>query len=383
MSDRPVIPTRDPRLEFLRGALMLLLLNSTLMGLPAIGWTLLPPGGVWMALSRLRLLDGLFVLCLAVVAGSVFGQTARTQGLARCAGALWQRAWNFYLGFAGLAFAVLLLRQVPGIETQALTQWIDPVSGLAGSIYPNPADRISYQLFEVMFLRSGPGQLQLLALCAVLLVFAPLLAWALQRDHEKAALATSVALVGAAIFHDAGSSAAGLSWLGAQFEQRYALVAWQLLFTFGFAFGWHRVRWFAWAARNRRLVLPGALAWLFAATLAWIVLADGMPGGEMAVARVRPGFEAALLLGIGMPLLIASHVLVTLAWKPLRCTVGLFLLPLGQQPLAVFVLHGLWLLLFLQLPPLQPAAAAAALAMSWLVTWLIVRSRAALRWLPH
>jgi hypothetical protein len=59
------------------------------------------------------------------------------------------------------------------------------------------------------------------------------------------------------------------------------------------------------------------------------------------------------------------------------------LLPLGQQALAVFVLHGLWLLLFLQLPPLAPAEAAAALATSWLVTWAIVRWRPALRWLPH
>jgi hypothetical protein len=49
----------------------------------------------------------------------------------------------------------------------------------------------------------------------------------------------------------------------------------------------------------------------------------------------------------------------------------------------VFVLHGLWLLLFLQLPPLQPPAAAAALSVSWFVTWLIVRSRTVLRWLPH
>jgi hypothetical protein len=382
LSDPAVIPTREPRLEFLRGALLLLLLSSTLISLPAIGWTLLPPGDFWAALSRLRLLDGLFVLCLALVAGSVFGQTARTQGLARCSGALWQRAWNFYLGFVGLAFAVLLLRQVPGIETQALTQWLDPTSGLVGSIYPSPAERISYQLFQVMFLRAGPGQLQLLALCAALLVFAPLLAWALQREHEKAALATSITLVGAAIFHNAGSSAAGLSWLGAQFEQRYALVAWQLLFTFGFAFGWHRARWVAWAARNHRLLLAGVLACLCAAMLAWIALALCLQCGAMAV-PLWPGLEAVLILCMGAPLLMACHLLVTRAWKPLRRLVGFILLPLGQQPLAVFVLHGLWLIVFLQLPPLQPQAAAAALAVSWLVTGLIVRSRTALRWLPH
>jgi hypothetical protein len=377
-----VIPTRDPCLELLRGALMLPLLTASLMGLPAIGWTLLPPEGAWTVLSRLRLLDGLFVLCLAVVAGSVFGQTARTHGLARCSGALWQRALNFYLGFVGVALVVLLLRQVPGIETQALTQWIDPTSGMVGSIYPSPAERISYQLFEVIFLRSGPGQLQLLALCAVLLMFSPLLSWVLQRRHEKAALATSIALVGVAIFHTAGSSAAGLSWLGAQFEQRYALVAWQLLFTFGFAFGWHRERWLAWAARQRRLLLPGALAWLTATMLACVILADCIPSDAMA-AQLRPGFEVVLVLCIGVPLLISCHVLVTRAWKPLCRTVGFVLLPLGQQPLAVFVLHGLWLLLFLQLPPLQPQAAAAALAVSWFFTWLIVRSRTALHWLPH
>jgi hypothetical protein len=382
VSDHPVIPTRDPRLELLRGALLVLQLSPGLMELPAIGWTVVLPAGAWTALSRLRLLDGLFVLCLAVVAGSVFGRTARTQGLARCAGALWQRALNFYLGFAGLALVVLLLQQVAGIKTQALTRWTDPASGLVGSIYPGAAERMPYQLFEVIFLRAGPGQLQLLALCAALLAFAPLLAWALQRNHEKAVLASSVALVGSAIFYNAGSSATGLSWLGAQFEQRYALLAWQLLFTFGFTFGWHRAQWVAWAARNHWTRLAGALACLCATMLSWIALAYCIQGGAIA-APLSAGLEAVLLLCMGGPLLMACYYLVAWAWKPLRRLLGFILLPLGQQPLAVFVLHGLWLMVFLQLPTLQPQTAAAALAVSWLITGLIVRSRTALRWLPH
>jgi hypothetical protein len=118
--------------------------------------------------------------------------------------------------------------------------------------------------------------------------------------------------------------------LGLQFEQRYALALWQCPFVVGFVVGWLRPVW-----------LPRAL-----------------------------GHPAARLLGRRV-------------WQPVRRVLGPALLPLGQQALAVFFMHGLWLLAFLQLPPLAPAGAAAALAMSWLITWALVRWHSVLRWLPH
>jgi hypothetical protein len=317
------VATRDPLVEFLRGGLMAVLLSPAMLSLPALR-SLAMPG--WTALLDLRLLDALFVFGLAVVAGAVFGQTARCQGLARCAGALLRRSATYYLAFVGVAAVVLLARLLPGVDTRPLTQWADPVTGLIGSTYPGPAERVSYQLFELIFLRAGPGQMQLLALSAVLLAAAPLLAWAMCRGRTAAALGVSAALA----LLGALGGLPDRPWLGLQFEQRYALWLWQLPFAVGFVVGWLRPVW-----------MPRAL-----------------------------GHPAAQLLGQRV-------------WQPLRRGLGPALLPLGQQALAVFVLHGLWLLLFLQLPPLAPAGAAAALATSWLITWAIVGLRPVLRWLPH
>jgi hypothetical protein len=317
------IATRDPRIEFLRGGLLAVLLSLALLGLPALH-SLAGPG--LSALLELRLLDALFVFGLAVVAGSVFGQTARCHGLARCAGGLLRRSAMYYLAFVCIAAVVLLARLLPGVDTQALTQWADPATGLIGSTYPGTAERVSYQLFELLFLRAGPGQMQLLALCAVLLAAAPLLAWALYRGRSRAALGFSaaLALLGTLVCQP------GHVWLGLQFEQRYALLLWQCPFAAGFVVGWLRPVW-----------LPPAL-----------------------------GHPAARLLGRRV-------------WQPLRRGLGPALLPLGQQALAVFFLHGLLLLLFLQLPALAPAGATAALLTSWLITWALVRWRPVLRWLPH
>jgi hypothetical protein len=318
-----VVATRDPRVEFLRGCLLAVLLSLTLIGLPALHSL---TGSGFTAVLQLRVFDALFLFGLALVAGSVFGQTARHHGLARCAGGLLRRAATYYLAFVGVAALVLLARLIPGVDTQALTHWIDPATGLVGSTYPGPAERVSYQLFELMFLRCGPGQMQLLALCVVLLAAAPMLAWALHAGHTRAALALSAALA----LQGALGGLPEQAWLGLQFEQRYSLALWQGPFAAGFVVGWLRPIWLAWLLSH--------------------------PAARSLGKRV---------------------------WQPLRCCLGPALLPLGQQALAVFVLHGLWLLLFLQLPPLAPAEAAAALATSWLVTWAIVRWHPALRWLPH
>jgi hypothetical protein len=227
-----------------------------------------------------------------------------------------------------------------------------------------------------MFLRAGPEQLQLLALCVLLLALAPLPAWALLNGHLRATLLTSGALAALAWF-DAQARATAPVWLGLSFEAHYNLSLWQLPFVAAFALGWQRPHWQPWAQQRRGLLLLGTTATLLAEACALALVGPPPPGVPPA------GADVALLLACGLPLLAALHALLGFAWLPLRRSVGRLLLPIGQEPLAVFVLHGLWLLLFLQLPPLPPLAAAAALAASWLFTWAIVRSRAGLRWIPH
>jgi hypothetical protein len=374
--------TRDPHLEFMRGALVALLLSSVLVSLPAlrsIDWAA-PADTPWAALARLRPLDGLFILSLAVVAGSVFGQTARVHGLARCSGALLRRAGTYYLAFVAIAALVAAARWLPTVETLALTQRTDVLTGLVGSTYPNLDDRISYQLFELIFLRAGPDQLQLLALCVVLLALAPLLAWPLLRGHVAGTLAASAALAALALY-EAHADSSAPAWLGLPFEQRYSLAHWQLVFAVAFTLGWLRPRWLPWARQHRVMLLLGATGWLLAAVALW--LAATPAPGQTGARPVPVGADVALALALGLPLLVAGHALLGLAWAPLRRSFGHLLLPLGQEPLAVFVLHGAWLLVFLQFPPLPPVAAIAALATSWFATWALVHSRSALRWLPH
>jgi OpgC protein len=368
---RELAATRDPRLELLRGALLPCLLCPALLALPSL-----------QSLRALRseslatlvpLSEGLFVLMLAVVAGAVFRSTALAHGLPRCVGALLRRAATWYVAVTGMTLVVALLRHAPWLDTDALTHWTDPATGATGSTYPGAGEPGAHQMFELLFLQAGPPQSQLPALCAALLALAPLAAWALLRRRTAWALLASL-LVAALALLASGDATQRQPLLGLQFERSHPLALWQLLFVVGFAAGWHRDAYRRRVAKHaeHRVLLASAL-FTVAGAAAWhaAALTPGAP------------FTVALALCVGAPAVLAAHATLSLFWKPLHMALGPLLLPLGRAPLAVWTLHGAWLLVFAQIPPLSTAAALVGLAASWLATWALVRSEDSLRWLPH
>jgi OpgC protein len=376
--------TRDPRIEMIRGALVLWLWVATFWALPMSqalrqGLSGLPGlaglAGLEMT-DAPRWLDGFWVMGLAVVAGSVFGATGRAHGLAHCAGALWRRARTCYAACLAITVAVGLMRWVPGLELAAVTQWIDPTTGLPAVTYPGAGERLSYQLFEWLTLRAGPAPATLLALCTVLLALAPLLAWGLLKGATGSVLAASLMLALATTLHPAGATNAGLSIGGLLFEQRYALLAWQLPFAVAFVLGWHRPRWAAWVARRRPLLAAMALAMCGAAVLAWQGLLTPL------TTPLKPGLEALWLLALGLPLGLATHALLGMAWRCVGEVLGPLLLPLGQRALASWWLQLPALLLCLQCPPLSPWAAVLWGLGCLAAIWAVVRSPSGQRWLP-
>lgn len=368
--------TRDPRVEMMRGALLLWLWAATLWELP-LSQGLRQSLPIGLDTHAPRWLDGLWVMGLALVAGSVFGATGRAHGAARCAGALWRRARTYYGACLAVTVAVALLRLVPGLELAAVTQWTDPATGQPAATYPALGERLSYQLFEWLSLRAGPAQATLLALCAVLLALAPALAFGLLKGATGTVLATSLALALATLAYPGGQHAAGLSWAGLLFEQRYALLAWQLPFAVAFVLGWQRPHWAAWAARWRTALAAAALVCTVAVALAWTY------GAPPATAPLKPAVEALWLLALGLPLGVAAHALLGLAWPWARAVLGPLLLPLGQRALASWWLQCPALLLCLQCPPLSPWAAVLCGVVCLAAIWAAVRSPNGQRWLPH
>jgi OpgC protein len=265
---------------------------------------------------------------------------------------------------------VALLRLLPGLELNALTHWIEPTTGLWGATYPGPSERLSYQLFEWLFLRAGPAQTTLLALSAVLLALAPVLAWALLKGAHRTTLAASLALAVATTFHPTAQGAAGLSLAGMLFEERYAVLAWQLPFTVAFVMGWQRPRWAAFAAQHRKRVAALALGLCLLSTCAWLAFAPTTPLGA---APLKPGWEALWLVALGLPLAVGAHAVVGLAWPWLRWGVAPLLLPFGQSSLAALLLQLPALLLCLQFPPLSAPAAWALGSGGALLFWAVLR----------
>lgn len=361
--------TRDPRLEMMRGALMLCLMCATLTQLPALqtlhrsAWEISKP-----------LIEGLFVMTTAMVTGAVFRSTATHHGLPRCVGALLRRTATWYAAVTLVGVVVAFASHLPGVDLAFLTRWTDPATGATGATYPNPSEPIAHQLFELMFLQAGPPQMQLPALCVALLALTPLPVWALLRGRTWLALAASGLL--AALWVNSASEAGAQESLvfGMQFERSHPLALWQLPFVTGLAIGWHRqALWPALGVREHGLVALGATFLGAAGACAW-QLASIEPG---------PGATIALTLLVGFPTILLAQAVLSAFWRPLRVGIGALLLPLGQSPLAVWTLIGASLIAFSLLPALSLWAAWAAIFINVLAIWVLVRTPATLRWLPH
>lgn len=390
---------RDLRIDMMRGvAIVFVVVNH--VGLVSAFQTITQEGvGVVSGAE-------LFVLLSGVVLGLVHRPAMEAGGVRQVAGRTTRRAVKLYVTALVVVVVVLLLSRIPGVDGTVVTTFTDEGTGAAGAgaagtvydLYAGSDRLLTYPasvpaLLDLLLLKVGPWQFNIMGLYVVLLAVSPLILLLLVRRLWPVALGISVAL------HVVGALAP-TRLLPSQFEDSFPLLSWQLLFVVGMVVGYHRrsiVAW--WSSRAGRIVLPvcvllAVLLGLFAWSNPYLadpldvrlsLLPDATYQSVYDAWFQRTRIEPGRLLDV-LLVVVVGYAALTAFWRPIHRALGWFLVPLGQATLYVFVMHVLLALVVANVPGLASAGVVVG-TLAYVVIlgllWVMVRTRFLFRLVPR
>jgi hypothetical protein len=340
----------------------------------------------------------LFVLLSGVVLGMVYRPKVVSGGIGEVVIRTSSRSWKLYYTALGVVLLVFALSLIPGVNAGYVTTFTDEGTGALGSsasgrvydLYGGIDQLLGYPvnpqiIIDILLLRLGPWQFNVMGLYVVLLLVSPLILWALSRRKWVVVLLVSV-----------GAYALGASLrlrlLPSQFEDSFPLLVWQLLFVVGIVAGFYRreiLRWFStrWgAASAAAAVILAACFMLFSLSNPYLVSSVDarltlLPDN---VFRLIYGeFFQRTHLGIGrlvnvVLVVVAIYALLTAYWRPINKVAGWFFIPLGQATLYVFVMHIFFALIASNIPVLNEGniwANSIAYVVVLASLWVMVKKR--------
>lgn len=380
---------RDLRIDALRGlAIVLIVVNH--VELPSVFEL--------VSQETIGIVSGaeLFVAMSGVVLGMVYRRRLARTDLVEVTGALLTRAWKLYRTALAVVLVVYLLTLLPGVDGRAVTTF-ELGDGRTSDTYPNVEQLGEYPVpgfvvRDLLLLRLGPWQFNVMGLYVLLLVVAPLLLAALRRRLALVVLGLSWGLY-------ALDSTRSTRLLGSQFEDPFPLLTWQVLFVTGAVVGWYREALLAFFRRpaGRAVLAIAVVAHLGIVLLAasstflsngYDVRLDLLPSATFDAVHADWFTRATLDLGrlLDVWLLLATgYALLTAFWRPLDRAVGWLLVPLGRASLYVFVLHVVAALVVAQVPGVRESVALGTLAHGVVlaVLWTMVTRRVLFRVIPQ
>lgn len=385
----PMQGSRDLRIDFIRGVVMFLLVVVHIEFFSLYNL---------LAWERVGLVSGAegFVILSGVVVGMVFGSRMAKEGFRPAAHGLFNRALQLYRVNVFIIVVIALLRAYSLADTTEVTTFTDRGANATYSLYWAADAPLANKLYDVLFLRAGPHQMQVLGLYVVLLFVSPLALWLLNAKR------TGVLLMISALLY-VRNWAAPAHVTSAQFENAFPILTWQFVYVLGLSTGFHRARIldFMRGGWGRVvMVLAGVIA------LALLLWAQNTPNAFLPAwvrtswvpadvyERVRLQWFDKNTLGLGRivnyaALLIVGYGLLTKFWTPIARALGWFFIPIGQASLYVFIVHVFLVLLISQVtrfgfPADPPLLLHTALHTAALVTlWLMVRYQVLFGWIPR
>ena len=317
---------------------------------------------------------------------------------------LWLRARKLYLTALAVTVLAWLTQFLPGIDASAVTKWTETDADgklVSWDLYGGVADGLRWPvpghlLGDLLFLRLGPSQFNVMGLYVVLLAAAPLVLAALKRDRWRLVLGASLGLY--VVYRLSPQQV-----LPSTFENPFPLLAWQLLFVLGMLAGWYRAELlrFARTTLGRACVLACVVLFLAAMFFTWNnpwkPFMAGSPAIRLSVIPEQAFTTIYTSLFERTPLdpgrvvvvvvtLVTLYAALSAFWRPLSRTVVPVLAPLGQATLYVFVLQVFFVVLVANLPlPSSGAVLWGTLthAVVLAVLWLMVRHRVLFRYIPR
>lgn len=377
---------RDLRIDFLRGVAMFMVIIAHIE---------IPSAYHFLTKERFGVVSEpeAFILLSGLVIGLIYPARIAAAGWALAARKLFRRGAQLYAVSLGVVVAVYLLRFIPFLNASVLYTFTDTRTGIVYDLYDNTGgDALSF-IRNMLILRYGPGQFNIMGLFVVLMLVAPLVLWTL--EHRMLIL---VALISGGIYLYNAANPTRVTI--AQFENAFSLLAWQALFVTGIVAGyhWQDVLRIARGRFGRPLLAVITIAFLvlmfYSLNNPWIDVPYDMRLkiiGEDPFNQIYAQYFSRVWLGIGRLLnawivFAVFYALLTRFWKGFNRVVGWFFIPIGQASLYVFVVHLFYVMLMANIPLFQENRIwinALGETVVMLAIWLMVRYKVLFRIIPR
>ncbi len=377
---------RDLRIDFLRGVAMLMVVIAHIE-IPS-AYHLFTPERIGVVSE-----PEVFVFLSGLVIGLIYPALIAKEGWRSAAQKLFKRSLQLYIVSLWVVILVYLLRFVPAINASVLYTWTDSQTGIVYDLYNNPGADAGNFIQNMLVLRYGPGQFNIMGLFVILMFIAPVILWAL---YHKQTLLLLVISGGFYIFNVIQPTRVTI----AQFENAFSLLAWQLLFVIGVAAGFH------WDKLLR--IIQGKYGrpiLIICAVLFFILLVYSLNNPWTVIpydlrltiidadtfTEIYSGWFSRVRLGIGRVIntllaFIFFYMLLTRFWKGFNKAFGWFFIPIGQASLYVFIVHLFYVVLMDNIPIFRENRVwvnAAGETLVLLAIWLMVRRRFLFKIIPR
>ncbi|MDE3088244.1 MAG: OpgC domain-containing protein [Chloroflexota bacterium] len=326
---------RDLRLDMLRGFAVFVMVVDHFGG---ASWLYLITGNNRFFTSGAEA----FVLISGMVVGLVYGNIVRRDGFRAAAVKALQRAWTLY---KLTVVMTLLFATVSDLFTLPWAKGVD---------LGNPFEFI----FNVLILHETYYLADIPMMYTVLMALAPVGLWLLYKQHTwLLVLASSLIWVGYQVINTEQI----FIWptIG---NTTFHPAAWQLIFFWAMAIGYHRV-----AIWERLGELPSLAYFSFSALLFfWLLhlytaefntLSRLYPGIDMNAYVAELFSKSAVAPGRILATAIVfqfAYLLLTYFWKPFSKLMGWIFVPLGQNSLYSYTMHVVVIALFYMALPHLP-----------------------------
>ncbi len=330
---------RDLRIDFMRGAVMVVLVVVHIEIFSLFNF---------FAWERVGLISGAegFVILSGVVLGIVHRKIIQKSDFSISMMKLLDRAVQLYKVNLTIIISVYLLSKVNLVDLEIIKTFINWGSGEVYSLYPGDGATWGQLVTQFVLLRHGPHQIQILGLYFVLLAFTPLAIWFFKIGRPHWLLYISWVLY----FYN--MQFPSRPTMG-QFEYGFPVLAWQVIFFNGLAVGYYKeeISHFFIGKKYHALVFMSFVATIVFTIIAWNSPNQAFPEWAnlgLIEAKVYNDMHWEFFdknkLGIlrvfnYFCFLVVFYRFLTLFWVPINRLIGWLLVPLGQASLYVFIVH--------------------------------------------
>ncbi len=330
---------RDRRIDFMRGLALLLMIVTHVEIISCFNL---------FTSERFGFTTGAEIF--VILSGFVLGQTKRRQlqhqDMVTVSYSLLRRAATLYVVNLVIIVSILVLSQLPWLNTFEVTHFVQRHDEIPYALYPIAAQAREAWFNQILFLQIGPQQTQILGLYFYLLLATPLVVWLLHRRHTGALFVISLEIYIAYQLHP-------VNLTGAQFEYAFPLLAWQFIYILGMMCGWYKQELQSLARSEAGKRTMGAMVAIFL-LLMFVMQNNTNPfiparfflhlipdyrfdyinnvlAGKNELGLLRVINDACLLLTL--------YLILDYLWRPINGLCGWFFILLGQNSLYVFILH--------------------------------------------